>query len=504
MTALARRTFLMGLASAPFVLSAACASAGSDSAAPVDARFARRLPIPPLAASTVDDAGVRHFTLTARAGTSEILPGRGTPTWGYGESMLGPTLRARRGEAVAFAIDNELPESTSVHWHGMHVPARCDGGPHQSIEPGARWEPSWTVNQPAATLWYHPHPHGSTEKHVYRGLAGLFLIDDDATDALDLPKTYGLDDIPLIIQDRRFTADGALDESDPTDVGLLGDTIVTNGIAGAHLPVATGLIRLRVLNGSSGRLYNLGFSDDREFRLVATDGGLLGEPVPLRRIQVSPGERIELVVAAGDGRTVMLRSHPIEGRGGVDRGDAAGYGLEDTFDILELRPDRRPLPSRPIPPRLVAVPRLDPATAAAERSFELRWFMINGARMDMNRIDFSPAVGTTEVWTVRNVDNWPHNFHVHDVQFQIVDIDGSPPPPALAGWKDTVYTPPGTEIRLAMRFTDYTDATYPYMFHCHLLLHEDRGMMGQFLVLEPGQRPDPMTMAMPSNDHHGG
>jgi len=163
--------------------------------------------------------------------------------------MLGPTLRARRGEAVAFAIDNELPEPTSVHWHGMHVPARRDGGPHQSIEPGARWEPSWTVNQPAATLWYHPHPHGSTEKHVYRGLAGLFLVDDDTTDTLDLPKTYGLDDIPLIIQDRRFTADGALDESDPTDVGLLGDTIVTNGIAGAHLPVSTCLIRLSVLNG---------------------------------------------------------------------------------------------------------------------------------------------------------------------------------------------------------------------------------------------------------------
>lgn len=123
--------------------------------------------------------------------------------------------------------------------------------------------------------------------------------------------------------------------------------------------------------------------------------------------------------------------------------------------------------------------------------------MINGNRMDMNRIDFQATVDTDEIWTVRNVDNWPHNFHVHDTQFRVIDIDGAPPPPQLEGYKDTVYTPPGQRIRLAVRFSDYTDPTFPYMYHCHLALHEDQGMMGQFLVLNPGQQAEPMAMDMP-------
>ncbi|AVP69470.1 multicopper oxidase family protein [Prescottella equi] len=509
MTHISRRSFLIGLAAVPLAASAGCVVAQSSPPAPGTAptgKFTRSLPIPPLAASTVDAAGTRHFVLTAGTGHSEVLAGKSTATWGFNGSMLGPTIRARRGEAVAFTIDNALPEPTSVHWHGMHVPARFDGGPHQAIEPGARWEPTWTVNQPGATLWYHPHPHGSTEKHVYRGLAGLFLVDDDVTDAIDLPKDYGVDDIPLIIQDKRFTADGTLDESDPTDVGLLGDTIVTNGIAGAYLPVTTELVRLRILNGSGGRTYNLAFSDDREFQLVATDGGLLSAPTALRRLQLSPGERAEIVVAMRGGSDVVLRSVPADDRGGLDRAAAAQFGFTDTFDIVELRPERTLGPSPAVPSALAPIARLDPSTAVAERDFELQWFMINGARMDMNRIDFSPTVYTTEIWTVRNADNWPHNFHVHDVQFQVLDIDGSPPPAHLAGWKDTVYAPPGRRIRLALRFTEYTDPAVPYMFHCHLLLHEDQGMMGQFLVLEPGATPRPMQMgtSAPTTAGHGG
>lgn len=504
---LSRRALLLGLAATPLVLSAGCAThtsgpAGAGTSAAASSTGRRALPVPPLADSTVDASGVRHFTLTAAAGSTEMLPGTSTPTWGFNGSVLGPTIRARRGETVAFDITNELPEVTTVHWHGVHVPARFDGGPHQSIEPGGRWEPTWTVNQPAATLWYHPHPHGSTEKHAYRGLAGLFVVDDDEADGLGLPNTYGVDDVPLIIQDRRFTASGALDESDPTDVGLLGDTLVTNGMADTYLKVSTEKVRLRILNGSGGRMYNLGFADDREFAMVASDGGLLAEPATMRRLALSPGERAEIVVTAGQ-NPVLLRAFPFEDRGGLDRDTAAEYGLTESFDVLELRPVANPGRSAALPATLATLPRLDPSTAVAERRFELQWFMINGERMDMNRIDFTPTVDTTEIWTVRNVDNWPHNFHVHDTQFRVLDIDGTPPPPALAGWKDTVYTPPGTTIRLALRFSEYTDPTFPYMYHCHLMLHEDQGMMGQFLVLEPGQKATPMTMPMAGMDHGG-
>lgn len=486
-----RRGFLTGLALAPVVYAAGCSIRPS---APGSTGSTRPLPIPPLAASTVGADGVRRFTLRAQAGTTEMIRGKQTATWGYNGSVLGPTVRARRGEQVGFTVTNDLPEASSVHWHGMHLPAKFDGGPHQMIAPGAVWAPQWTVQQHAATLWYHPHPHGATEKHVHRGLSGLFLIDDDAADALDLPNEYGVDDIPLVIQDRRFTADGALDESDATDVGLLGDTIVTNGIANAHLSLTTDRVRLRILNGSSGRLYHLAFGDGRAFQLIATDGGLLPKPVTLNRIQLSPGERVELVVTVVAGENVTLRSLPITERAGIDR--AAEFGFDDTFDVLILRAAESPRPSAALPATLVPMRALATATTAPTRAFDLQWFMINNRRMDMNRIDMTVPVDTTEVWTVRNKDNWPHNFHVHDVQFQIVAIDGNPPPPALSGWKDTVYTAPGASYTLAMHFADHTDPTYPYMYHCHLLHHEDQGMMGQFLVLAPGQQPTPLRMDM--------
>ncbi|MFE3444143.1 multicopper oxidase family protein [Nocardia sp. NPDC059180] len=457
----------------------------------------RPLPIPPLTTGQVGADGVRRFELTARTGTTEMLPGKATPTWGYNGSVLGPALRARRGERVAFTITNNLPEATTVHWHGMRVPARCDGGPHQTIEAGGTWSPEWTVDQPAATLWYHPHPHGSTEKHVYRGLSGFFLIDDEHADGLDLPRRYGVDDIPLVIQDRRFAADGRLDETDSSTYGLLGDTIITNGISDAHLSVRTERVRLRILNGSSSRLFNLARSDDRPFDLIATDGGFLEKPLSLSRMQLSPGERAEIVLELRAGQTLTLRSLPIEPRAGLS--DPAEFGFDDTFDILTLRAAPQLTPSPALPGALATITPL--GAAATTRSFELQWYMINGQRMDMNRIDLTVQAGATEVWEVRNADNWPHNFHIHDVRFQVIGIDGLPPPQALSGWKDTVYTEPGRTYTLAMRFSGHTDPTYPYMYHCHLLHHEDQGMMGQFLVLGPGQQPAPMVMSGNDSGH---
>ncbi|QLY29737.1 multicopper oxidase family protein [Nocardia huaxiensis] len=495
-----RRGFLTGIAVTSVALATGCAggrSAGSAGAA----GGTRALPIPPLAEATVDAAGVRDFRLEARAGSTEMVAGKATATWGFNGAVLGPTLRARRGEAVRVRVRNSLAEATTVHWHGMHVPAHSDGGPHQMIAPGGEWTAEWTVAQQAGTLWYHPHPHGVTEKHVYRGLSGLFLVDDDEADALGLPNRYGVDDIPLVVQDRRFTGDGALDESSPGDVGLLGDTVIVNGVAGAHFDAGAERVRFRILNGSSGRLYHLGFSDDREFHLVGTDGGLLPNSVSLRRILLSPGERAEIVVALRAGEPVTLRSVPVTERAGIDR--AAEFGFDDSFDLLRIRPATDLSPAAPVPAALLPMAVLASRDAAVDHAFELKWFMINNQRMDMNRIDMTIPVDSTQVWTVRNDDNWPHNFHVHDVQFQVLAVDGRTPPPELSGWKDTLYTPPGVTYTLAMHFADYTDPTIPYMFHCHLLLHEDRGMMGQFLVLAPGQQPAPMTMPMdlPSSGH---
>jgi FtsP/CotA-like multicopper oxidase with cupredoxin domain len=443
--------------------------------------FDQELAIPPLAPSHVTDDGVRVFDLVAREGTTELLPGKPAPTWGFNGSYLGPTLRASRGEEVRVDVRNELDEVTTVHWHGMHVPAKYDGGPHQPIEPGETWSPQWRIDQPAATLWYHPHPHGRTEEHVNRGLAGLFLVDDPASGVADrLPHEYGVDDIPLIVQDKRLNGDGEIRS------GGLGHDVLVNGTYGPYLEVTTERVRLRLLNASVKRVFAFGFSDDRDFTMIGSDGGLLPRPVPMRRLQLSPGERAEVVVAMTPGERVVLRSFAPEL--GENFIGARFNGGEDEFDVLQLRAADRLRPSPAIPERLAAAPDVD-VDGATVRTFAMQGRQINGKSMDMSRIDEVIELGATEVWKVTNTDGQYHNFHVHDVRFEVLAVDGHEPGPELSGWKDTVFMPPGRTVQLAMRFTDYADPDAPYMYHCHLLQHEDRGMMGQFVVVEPGQRP---------------
>jgi FtsP/CotA-like multicopper oxidase with cupredoxin domain len=415
----------------------------------VPADFGEPLRIPPLAESHVDASGTRIFNLTAQAGSTDFTEAGATETMGFNGTFLGPTLRAARGEKVAVNVTNQLAEPTSVHWHGMHLPAAMDGGPHQEVAPGATWRPEWTIDQPAATLWYHPHPHGRTEEQVYRGLAGMFILDDARLNdphlndpgaaASGLPNTYGLDDIPLIVQDKQFTADGQLSlRNDGNEIGVLGSTTMINGSIGAVQQVTTEKIRLRLLNGSTARIYNFDFSDNRPFKLVATDGGLLQAPLEKHNIQLSPGERAEIVLSLAPGEETMLRSSK------PDLGAVAAsiaFGGEDSFDLLKLQAATVLKPSADISPRLAAFAPEESA-ASVTRSFTLEGREINGRKMDMDRIDETATLGATEIWEVRNRNPFPHNFHIHDVQFQILSIDGANPPDHLAGRKDTVYLSP--------------------------------------------------------------
>jgi FtsP/CotA-like multicopper oxidase with cupredoxin domain len=466
----------------------AWSSAGVDTVGRVE--FEQRLRIPPLARSHTDGQGRRVFDLTAQEGTTELRPGTRTDTWGFNGSYLGPTLRAERGEQVALRVTNDLEESTSVHWHGMHLPARMDGGPHQQVAPGDTWTPHWRVDQPASTLWYHPHPHGDTEQHVYRGLAGMFILDDPDSRVADrLPHEYGVDDIPVIVQDKDFDDDGELREGGSSlgGTGLLGDTLLVNGTYGPYLDVTTTRVRLRLLNASTARVYDFGFSDDREFAVIGSDGGLLPAAVRQDRITLSPGERAEVVVAMRPGAQVDLRSYPPDVGAGLLGRFAGG---SDAFDVLQLRAADRLAPSPALPETLAPAPDLDvdeDGLQEVDRRFELSGRSINGTQMVMSRIDESVELGSTEVWEVHNRDGMHHNFHVHDVQFQVLSVDGAAPPADYGGWKDTIYLRPSTTMLIAMRFSDYADARTPYMFHCHLLAHEDSGMMGQFAVVRPGQ-----------------
>ncbi|MGH3477335.1 MAG: multicopper oxidase family protein, partial [Nocardioidaceae bacterium] len=396
------RRVLIGLAALLLVLGGLFGYAWYT--APVDTvgkvPFEQPLAIPPLGESQVDEAGRRVFDLTVQRSATELVPGTVTETWGYNGSYLGPTLRAERGEEVVVNVTNDVGETTTVHWHGMHLPAEMDGGPHQPIAPGETWSPTWTIDQPAATLWYHPHPHGETEDHIYRGLAGMFILDDPESPAAErLPHDYGVDDIPVIVQDKRF------DEGELTfgrswfsGSGRLGGTVLVNGTYGPYLDVTTELMRLRLLNASTARVYDFGFSDDREFDVVATDGGLLPEPVSLKRVLLSPGERAEIVVAMAPGERVELRSYPPDVGAGLMGRFAGG---SDSFDVLQLRAADRLTPSPALPRTLAPAPDLDvgeDGLQQVDRRFELSGRSINGTQMDMSRVDETVDLGDTEVW----------------------------------------------------------------------------------------------------------
>jgi FtsP/CotA-like multicopper oxidase with cupredoxin domain len=448
--------------------------------------FDRPLKVPPLAPSSVDADGRRVFDLTAQPGDSDLGHGPGTRTWGYNGAYLGPTLRAKRGERVAVNVHNRLNEPTTVHWHGMHLPAKVDGGPHHPIPPGGDYQAAWTVNQPAATLWYHPHPGDRTERQVYRGLAGLFILDDDAAGGQELaglPHEYGVDDIPVVVQDKGFDGGGQLSMSDRflSDVGILGDEILVNGTPGPFLDVRTALVRLRLLNASTSRVYDFAMSDGRPLTMIGSDGGLLAEPYRTGHVRLSVGERAEVVVRLSPGERVELRS--------VASDVGRFHGGSDRFDVLQLRAAADLQPGT-LPAKLAGIERLDPQQAAKTRSFTFQGRQINDDKMDMDRVDAVVVKNTTEIWKVANGHDTPHSFHIHDVQFQVLTVNGGAPPPELGGWKDTLFLQPGRRYSVIARFADYADPTTAYMFHCHVLRHEDEGMMGQFVVVErEGDKP---------------
>ena len=479
-----RRTFFKGAVLA----TAAAATAGSLSACSdqptprgADAE-ARPLPIPPLYEGTLD-GNVRRFELTAQEGEYEIIPGTKTKTWGFNGPWLGPTLYMRRGETIDMTVHNELPEATVVHWHGLHLPAAADGGPALMFDPGETWTPTWTVDQAAATCWYHPHPHQKSALHAYRGLAGALVLDDDNSVFPGLPNDYGIDDIPVIIGDANFTEDGQLDEEN----GWVGDTPLINGITNPRFEATTRRVRLRVLNGAilRYRYITLGVP----FTVVATDQGFLESPVEVDGILLTPGERVEIVVDLEPGKNLTLRDDKLPNWGGLpDKDTAETFGTTDVFDLLEIVAPADDAPASPaLTDRLVPMEVPEPATV--EREFRMANTEINGKTMDMARVDEVVDHKGPEIWHVSN-DNSDmlHNFHVHNARFLVQDVkDGEVE--FTAGWHDTIEVPPLSTVSLLVDFGYYPDPTLAYMYHCHMLNHEDRGMMGQFVIVEPGQTP---------------
>jgi len=439
--------------------------------------------------------GVRHYRLTAQSGKSRFLPMQETSTIGYNGSYLGPTLRMKKGDRVAIEVTNNLAEDTTVHWHGMVLPARMDGGPHQVIRAGAQWHSEFEIRQKAATLFYHSHAHGNTGQQVYRGLAGMLLIDDDESTASGLPNDYGVDDIPLIIQDRDISSNGEFRYvrfMPEQMVGKHGKTLLVNGGISPVLKARKSLLRLRLLNASNARFYRLVFSDHRSFQVVASDGGLLERPVEVNLLDMAPAERYEILVDVADGKSVMLQS--LAGVGNSGHGPMRMMGMNMPFDILLIDAGEAKKSSARKFRQLTSHTNYATADRPRQRRVELQMGMmgavsggmmgLNGKAFDMRRIDFTLKKDSLEFWELVNRTPLVHPFHVHNTQFRIVKRDNTGPFAHELGYKDTVIVRPGERVGILIPTGPYSDNKNPYMYHCHILEHEDGGMMGQFVVAD--------------------
>ena len=345
-----------------------------------------------------------------------------------------------------------------------------------------------------------------TGEQVYQGLAGMFIIDDDTSKNLDLPSDYGVDDFPVIIQDKNFNKDGSFEYlADVRDklMGQKGETILVNGIISPVMKATKSLIRLRLLNGSNARIFHLNFDDKRMFHIIASDGGLLENPVMAHSITLAPAERAEILVDVSDGKMPILR-HKMHMQKSANRMSGmmmmeSMQGKKQEFDIFQIDASRATPSHHKVPSTLTIHAPLPVKSVSNQRRFKLQMQMgpqlmlgammgsqdllkINGQSMDINRIDEVVKAGSVELWEIENTSMMPHPFHIHNVQFKIVTRQGEIKGHEL-GFKDVVLVRPHEIVQVIMKFPEFSDAKTPYMYHCHILEHEDRGMMGQFVVV---------------------
>ncbi|MTI15966.1 biphenyl 2,3-dioxygenase [Rhodobacteraceae bacterium RKSG542] len=494
-----RRDFLFGSAALATgaVLAGKVPLVGMARAAAPDLDGRARLQMPPL----LDATQSGEFTLNLQEGTQRFVMNNPSPTFGINQGYLGPTVRMAPGSSRA-DVKNTLDEGVAMHWHGLLVPGEQDGGPHQPIAAGGRWNTDLDINQLPATAWYHAHTHGRTAQQVYNGLAGFIQIDDGRDHDRGLPSNYGVDDLFLVIQDKRFDENGLLvfDSSMMTAMhGFFGNTIVVNGQVGAVCTPPKGLTRLRLLNGSNARSYGLFFDDLREMHLIATDSGYLQKPTALTQLRLAPGERVEVLVDFSKGGPARLLSwgdmnQSLKGYQGPIPTNIQEWSALGAYSILPFQPDER-LKSGVdrLPDELDGEPAEMAQKPVRTREFTLDMGMgmmmaramggsmmgINGKGFDMERIDVEAKVGTVERWII-SAHMQVHPFHIHGVKFLVENQVGQPPRPEERGWKDTVIVE--EESQVLVRFDHAAPKERPYMYHCHILEHEDAGMMGQMSV----------------------
>ncbi|HCB2602672.1 TPA: multicopper oxidase CueO [Citrobacter koseri] len=508
---------------------------GVASALPLWSRavFAAERPALPIPDLLTADAR-NHISLIVKAGQSTFA-GKTATTWGYNGTLLGPALKLHKGQRITVDIHNQLAEETTLHWHGLEVPGEVDGGPQGVIAAGGKRSVTFTPEQRAATCWFHPHQHGKTGRQVAMGLAGLVLIEDEDIGKLLLPKQWGIDDVPVIIQDKQFSPDGQINyqlDMMTAAVGWFGDTLLTNGAIYPQHAAPKGWLRLRLLNGCNARSLNIATSDNRPLYVIASDGGLLAEPVKVNALPMLMGERFEVLIDISDGKAFELMTLPVSQMGMTiapfDKPHpvmhiqplavTASGTLPDTLTTMPALPSLDGLTQRKL--QLSMDPMLDMmgmqmlmqkygdrAMAGMDHG-QMMGHMnhgsmdhgndghmnhggkfdfhnankINGLAFDMTTPMFAAAKGQYERWVISGEgDMMLHPFHIHGTQFRILSENGRAPAAHRAGWKDTVRVEGGIS-EVLVKFDHEASQEHAYMAHCHLLEHEDTGMMLGFTV----------------------
>lgn len=439
------------------------------------------------------------INLTMHKDSVQFFPGNISYTYAYNTNkFLGPTLILTKGATVNINVDNQIDDTTTVHWHGLHVPSVFDGGPHTPIFPSTIWNPAFTIMDNAATYWYHPHLHMKTAEQAIKGAAGLIIMRDAVESSLFLPRKYGVDDFPIIVQCQQFDS---LNQVMP--LGMQDSTLMVNGTIDSYLDMPAQVVRMRLLNASGERVFNFGFSGNISFYQIASDGGLLSSPNLTTRVRLAPGERAEILLnlSAMNGQTFYLMSYGSELPMGIQGGptmpmpggppmDSPLNGVD--YNIMQINVNAPTVnPITTIPSTLtINTPYLE---SSANAFREIRFtadsmmvmdgpFYFNDSTYNMMRIDYQIPLNSVEVWKLVNETMVAHPFHIHDVQFYILDRNGIAPGPEESGRKDVVLVAPGDSVRFITKFDDFADTIIPFMYHCHILMHEDDGMMGQFIV----------------------
>jgi bilirubin oxidase len=417
-----------------------------------------------------------EVALTASPARLSIAPGAMTDSYAYNGRVPGPVLEVREGDQVIVHFKNELPESTTVHWHGMFLPFASDGSPFHPVPPGGTRDYVFTVRPGSAgTYWYHPHPHHRTGLQVAKGLYGAFIVR-----ALDDPVPKSIAERLILLADNRFAPDGLLDVPEPLSLagridrenGREGELLFVNGQVNPSLSIRSGEVqRWRVINASAARVFRLSLSG-HTFLHVGTDGGLFEKPVEVKEILIAGAERVELLVrgTGAPGERFALEALPYDRY--IPQTRPGSWNSTRQLATLDYT-RQAPVRMTEIPATLRHIPLLDTAQATARRLMVLTQGLINGRTMDPARVDVSTSLGATEIWEVENLVGMDHPFHLHGFQFQVLDRNGVPEP--FRAWKDVVNVPKHSTARFIVRYETHAGK---WMFHCHILDHEDHGMMG--------------------------